>query len=389
MEHHEVLPVVCSESAEVVQAANMEGVALPGCRINASNDFEAVREWLDSKRNLSGATIEHCAIAAKKLLWWMNWRGLALARFEFRHIDEFIEFCRQPPSEVMERKRQEGGSERVPIPFKKPLAESSAQQMRVVVSGLFQWLVKARYIDANPLDLVAQPRRKRGGSTLVTRRFSDVEWAWIDRTLAAMPEDSPRAIVHRVRARYLFELLQHTGLRLSEVCNNTMGGFTFLRSGEAQGWFLVVTGKGGKERDIPVPPVVIEVTQAYRRASGLPERIAPGDTTPLIMSVSGNRPIKRRVVARIIEEILRAALENAKIAGVPEAELTGLQEGSTHWLRHTYGSRLGEANAPLTVIRDNLGHASIATSSIYVHSDRLRRHAETLKALQGRDEGQV
>lgn len=343
------------------------------CRIDATEDGAAVGAWLESKRNLAETTQEHCRVVSKKFLWWMTWRGLTFALVRYQHIDEFIEFCCNLPSNLSTK-----------APFKRSLSPSSAQQMRIVVNGLFNWLAKARYIEDNPLDLTAKPRGQKGaqGTKVVSRRLSDAEWAWIDRTLAAMPMDTPRAVAHRARARYLFELLQKTGLRLSEICNNTMGGFMFLRSGEAQGWFLEVTGKGDKTRDIPVPSDVMGHVRTYRAACGLSEQIPPGDHTPLIMNITGRKPIGRRLVARIIEEVLLVALNNAKAAGVSEAELAGLHNGSTHWLRHTYGSKLGEAGTPLPVIRDNLGHASIKTSSIYVHSERMRRHAETIKALE-------
>ncbi|MGZ8908322.1 MAG: tyrosine-type recombinase/integrase, partial [Methylobacter sp.] len=51
-----------------------------------------------------------------------------------------------------------------------------------------------------------------------------------------------------------------------------------------------------------------------------------------------------------------------------------LQRASTHWLRHTHGSTAVDRNIPLTMIRDNLGHSSIATTSHYVHADKDARH---------------
>jgi site-specific recombinase XerD len=47
-----------------------------------------------------------------------------------------------------------------------------------------------------------------------------------------------------------------------------------------------------------------------------------------------------------------------------------LANASTHWLRHTHGSHAVAGGVPLAIVRDNLGHSNIATTSIYVHSDR-------------------
>ena len=51
-----------------------------------------------------------------------------------------------------------------------------------------------------------------------------------------------------------------------------------------------------------------------------------------------------------------------------------LLKASTHWLRHTHGSHAVANGVPLAIVRDNLGHANIATTSIYVHTDRDERY---------------
>ncbi len=59
-------------------------------------------------------------------------------------------------------------------------------------------------------------------------------------------------------------------------------------------------------------------------------------------------------------------------------------EGSTHWLRHTHGTHTIAAGVPADVVQNNLGHASIATTGIYVHSEKKRRHAEMARLVNQR-----
>jgi len=347
------------------------GVALPGepgrrQRISAGNDFEAVREWLSSKASLSACTQESYLIAAKKFLWWLGVSGRSLGQFAHSDLDSYSQFCLQPPSDLPEG-----------APFRGPMSESSIQQHTTVLRGLFRWLTKARYIEDDPFDLLPTKRRKDGSK--ITQRFlSDSDWKWVQAAIDAMPAEKPVELLHKVRCDWLLNLLYCTGLRLSEVVENTMGGFVLLRSGEKQGWFLSVVGKGSKERQVPVPDALIDRLRGYRESLGLPRSIPPNDSNPLLSSLRGSKGIKRRALAMIIDEVFLRALNLARDAGEADEMHPALADGSTHWLRHTYGTKLGERGVSVVVIRDNLGHGSVATSSQYIHSDRLKRHQETI-----------
>ena len=58
-----------------------------------------------------------------------------------------------------------------------------------------------------------------------------------------------------------------------------------------------------------------------------------------------------------------------------------LRMASTHWLRHTHGTHAVAAGIPVDVVQNNLGHSSIATTGIYVHTEKKRRHAEMQRLL--------
>ena len=75
--------------------------------------------------------------------------------------------------------------------------------------------------------------------------------------------------------------------------------------------------------------------------------------------------------------MFRASADRLRQQG-PEFEAAArhIEQASTHWMRHTAGSHLSE-KADLKVVRDNLGHANISTTSIYLHSEEDARHDAT------------
>ncbi|MDR3096410.1 MAG: tyrosine-type recombinase/integrase, partial [Paraburkholderia sp.] len=64
-------------------------------------------------------------------------------------------------------------------------------------------------------------------------------------------------------------------------------------------------------------------------------------------------------------------------AAANAARAARLESASAHWLRHSAGSHMADGNVDLRLVRDNLGHASLSTTSLYLHSDDDHRHRET------------
>jgi integrase/recombinase XerC len=142
----------------------------------------------------------------------------------------------------------------------------------------------------------------------------------------------------------LFTLLYGCGLRLGEALS--------LTRGEApQGDALVVTGKGNKQRTVPVLPAVIEAIDAYLAAC--PFKLAPND--PLFVGARGGL-LNPGVVQRQMRR-LRGFL--------------GLADSATpHALRHSFATHLLGAGGDLRSIQELLGHASLSTTQRYTAVDR-------------------
>jgi integrase/recombinase XerD len=174
-----------------------------------------------------------------------------------------------------------------------------------------------------------------------------------------------------VRLRCLFELLYATGLRVSELITLP------LAAAQRDPRFVLVRGKGGKERLVPLSGPARQALAAYLvcRAAFLPAGKS-SDNRParwLFPSRGEAGHLSRQRCGQLLKELALAA-------GLDPARL------SPHVLRHAFASHLLDHGADLRSVQQMLGHADIATTQIYTHvqGERLRRLVETAHPLAHR-----
>jgi integrase/recombinase XerD len=174
-----------------------------------------------------------------------------------------------------------------------------------------------------------------------------------------------------VRLRCLLELLYATGLRVSELITLP------LAAAQRDPRFVLVRGKGGKERLVPLSTPARQALAAYLacRAAFLPHGKPPGNKGArwLFPSRGEAGHLTRQRCGQLLKELAAAA-------GLDPARL------SPHVLRHAFASHLLDHGADLRSVQQMLGHADIATTQIYTHvqSERLRRLVETAHPLAQR-----
>ena len=159
------------------------------------------------------------------------------------------------------------------------------------------------------------------------------------------------------RNRAMIEVLYSCGLRVSELCSLRMSDLYLAEQ------FIRVTGKGDKQRLVPISGRAIAELEAYFCDRN---RIAikPGYEDFVFISRKG-RNISRIMVFHIIKEL---------------AESIGLKkEISPHTFRHSFATHLLEGGANLRIIQCMLGHESISTTEIYTHIDRNRLRSEIIE----------
>lgn len=166
--------------------------------------------------------------------------------------------------------------------------------------------------------------------------------------LAALDgEDLPE---HR-RLRAMLSILYATGLRVSELVSLPLAAAShLLTSGEP---FLLVKGKGGKERLVPVNQQAIEALKQYLDARGVFVQ-TKGPNKWLFPSTSAQGYLTRQRFGQLLKQVaIEAGLDPARV--------------SPHVLRHSFASHLLAGGADLRVIQELLGHADISTTEIYTH----------------------
>ncbi len=162
----------------------------------------------------------------------------------------------------------------------------------------------------------------------------------------------------RLRHRLLLELLYATGMRVSELVTLPLSAAL-----QEEKRFLIVRGKGGKERLVPLSETAREAMTAY-----LDAMTRCGSETPphrqvfLFPSRSADGHLPRQVFARDLKAL-------AARCGMRSSQL------SPHVVRHAFASHLLENGADLRVVQELLGHSDISTTQIYTHvlEERLQR----------------
>lgn len=376
-----VVPLEQVALTEALSGAQGQNRGAGRAQIRAADDREAVLAWLANYTD-SPATLASYRKEAERLLLWsvlQHRRALSdLTHEDFLLYELFLKDPQPADRWVMGpglAKAARSSSDW--RPFAGPLSEASQRQAMNIINGLFNWLVGAGYLAGNPLAL---RRRKRATKPpRVTRFLPRQHWQAVKSAILAMPTDTPRKADRSARARWLFTLLYVGGLRVTEVCDGVMGNLFLRRSGDgSERWWLETTGKGEKSRLVPATDELMEELKRYRTAFGLKPLPSEGDSSPLILPLIGSaKQLTRSAIHVIVKETLKNAADQLRARGEEFAGAADLIESaSTHWMRHTAGSHQTDAGE-LKNVRDNLGHASIGTTSLYVHTEDDARHDAT------------
>ena len=210
-----------------------------------------------------------------------------------------------------------------------------------IISGLksfFSYLIFEDYRTDNPLELIESP--KTGRKLPDTLSVSE-----IDALIAAIDLSSNEG----ERNRAMLETLYGCGLRVSELVALKISDLFFEEG------FIKITGKGNKERFVPVGNLTQKYIQIYQNDIRVHLKIKKGFEDTLFLNRRGSQ-LTRAMIFTIIKDLAVRISLNKSI--------------SPHTLRHSFATHLLENGADLRSIQLMLGHESITTTEIYVHLDR-------------------
>ena len=194
------------------------------------------------------------------------------------------------------------------------------------------WLVQSGMMDNDPTFNLKAPR-------LPERLPKALPQEELNHMLDSEPADDGLA----VRDHALFELMYGSGLRLSEIHGLDLGDVLL-----DEGW-VSVTGKGRKERQVPLSGKSVEALRAY-----LSERVAADGETALFTGKNGTRLGQRQIQKRLQAWAVRQG--------------SG-QHISPHMMRHSYASHLLQSSRDIRAVQELLGHSNLSTTQIYTKLD--------------------
>ncbi|PTM09936.1 MAG: site-specific tyrosine recombinase XerD [Bacteroidetes bacterium] len=279
----------------------------------AIQDFS---NYLKLERGLSNNSISSYVLDIKKLVNYLEVNDIKLLPIQIKAvtIQEFI------------------------YDASKLLSARSQSRLISALRGFFDYLVFEDYRDDNPLSLIESP--KIGRKLPDTLSIED-----IDKLISAIDLSNPQG----ERNRAIIETLYSCGLRVSELTNLKISDLFFDEG------FLKVTGKGNKQRFVPISPLTQKYINLYKTEIRPHIPIIDVYRDTLFLNRRGKQ-LTRAMIFTIVKQLTEKAGINKTI--------------SPHTFRHSFATHLLENGADLRSIQLMLGHESITTTEIYMHIDK-------------------
>ncbi len=214
----------------------------------------------------------------------------------------------------------------------KQISPQSIAHAITVIKNFHKYFLKIGYLKEDVSKNIERPKLRRQLPNTLTPEEVD--------QLLDIPLNTP----FDYRNKAMLELLYGTGLRISELLSLTLNDIDMINC------TVRCTGKGRKERIVPINDYVIEALHAYLEKRVLLEK---KKSYPELFLNNHGKPITRQGFFKILKELLIKKNLNPNV--------------SPHTLRHSFATHLLENGADLRVIQEMLGHTDIATTRIYTH----------------------
>ncbi|MDD4091595.1 MAG: site-specific tyrosine recombinase XerD [Smithellaceae bacterium] len=273
--------------------------------------------YLLIEKGASGNTLEAYGRDLKRYLTFLEQRGISDAR----------SVAPQTVVDFLVQIKSEG------------LSANSMNRALAALRGFYNYLLQERVLEESPLAHIELAK--------VWMRLPDtVSQEEMNRILSGPEDSTPSGL----RDRAMLELLYATGLRVTELISLSMNSINW------QVGFLVVMGKGGKERVVPVGKTAYDFVRRY--VDEARPKFVRSKTTEVLFLNRFGRAFTRQGLWKII---------------VGYAQKAGLQKNvHPHTFRHSFASHLLEGGADLRAVQVMLGHSDISTTQIYTHVTRER-----------------
>jgi site-specific recombinase XerD len=380
------------------------------CRIHANHDLDAINSWLSLKDDNAKTYQAYQKELERLLLWAVLARGKAISSLNTDDCRAYIKFLKtlttadhawvtlQPANKnygkwkpFYYRARKSGpgqATDSSDLP-QRVLSAKSINYAKTVIASCMEWLVKQNYLKHNNFQDI--PSIKFAQTKLQThnRAFTLKQMQLIFAYAQAQIDPaSPEFIAHR-RILFILKFAFSTGLRIHELAAASFGDIECLEDEAGEHYFLRVVGKHSKIRKTSLPLVFNEELHNYLKFRGLPADFDfMAEQAPIIPSLrdkTGRKHLSPAGIHKILAAFFEQMFNHLETDEHADKRLLSkLRQASAHWLRHSYGSYLAnDKQVPLTYIRDELGHANISTTSLYLNTDAKQRQKVVSAAFTG------
>jgi len=276
----------------------------------------AFSDYIEVEKSASPNTLDSYILDVKRYIAFLNELGIdELEAITSDHIQKWLRLL-----------------------FDMGLVDSSRSRNLSAVRAFHRFLIREMITASNPTEGVQGPR--------VRRIIPDVlSYQQIQDLLKLPNTKTPLGM----RDRAMLEVIYACGLRISELLGLTKTSF------RAKGEFLLVFGKGSKERLVPIGTPARNAMKYYI-AQGRPQLTKPEKRTDIIFLNSRGEPLSRMGFWKILKGYMTKVPWKARV--------------TPHTFRHSFATHLLEGGADLRAVQEMLGHASISTTQIYTHIDR-------------------
>ncbi len=273
--------------------------------------------YLQLEKSLSVNSIEAYLHDVEKLVQYLSIEGINLqaSQIKLQHLRNFVKYISE-------------------------LGLNTSSQARIIsgIKAFFKYLLMEDEIKISPAELLEAPRQ--------SRKLPDtLDVHEIDLMIEQLDQTKPESL----RNRTIIETMFSCGLRVSETTGLQLSNISFDNE------YIKVTGKGNKERLVPIGKTALKYITIYLQEVRNHVEPKAGSNDILFLNRNGGK-LTRVMIFYILKDLALKA---------------GIKKNiSPHTLRHSFATSLVEAGADLRAVQQMLGHESITTTEIYTHIDR-------------------
>jgi len=388
----------------------------PGAnQLKADTDIDAIVVALGKYKDKGGTLTVYAREVCRFALWAYREKAIPISSVGVDEARQYREFLAAIPAHWISTCRDAAPrGTQAWRPFRGQLDEATQRKALTAVNVILKQLTEAGYLTGNPMAGVLKQAGLPRPTVDFARSLTLEEWSLICEMLDKVEEDAqlkwesgacklrdPRPGSRRLKA--LLHVLQSTGLRRDELFKARLSNVTKISVDGATAFLLKVTGKRSKIRDVVLhSPVMLMLEKHLADRSSMftddPETSEGREKIPLIsvlaeplvaFQFSAAEADEAGTNDREIVATRRAPADSSGALGpdgmklimrsffkkcAREAELRGLdsahfETATLHWLRHTFGHAMADANVDVRIIQKAMGHSNINTSGGYIKAE--------------------